>query len=85
MQDKVASFNEAQEFAAIELKIGVHEGACIAATARGMLDFLGAAVNMAARLQSKVEGGKIVLSGMVDGDRPAFRRERPLAGSVVER
>ena len=44
------------------LKIGLHQGACIAVTADGRLDYFGSMVNLSARLQGESRGGDIVLS-----------------------
>ncbi len=61
MQDRVRSFNEAAT-APIVLKLGLHEGPCIAVTLNDRLDYFGQAVNLAARLQGESRGGDIVLS-----------------------
>jgi len=47
---------------AIIVKIGLHCGACIAVTLNDRLDYFGATVNLAARLQGESRGGDIVLS-----------------------
>ena len=44
------------------VKIGLHQGSCIAVTADGKLDYFGSMVNLSARLQGESEGGDIVLS-----------------------
>jgi class 3 adenylate cyclase len=62
IQDDVGTFNSRVEQAAIELKIGLHRGQCIAVTTNGFLDYFGTTVNMAARLQSQAGGGEIVVS-----------------------
>jgi class 3 adenylate cyclase len=61
-QEGVARFNEGQETGAINLKIGLHQGPCIAVTSANVLDYFGSTVNVAARLQGESEGGDIVLS-----------------------
>ena len=60
------SFN-ARSHEPIVLKLGLHEGPCIAVTLNDRLDYFGQTVNLAARLQGESAGGDIVLS-------------RPLAG-----
>jgi len=62
IQGEVAAFNEGRGEEAIEIKIGLHEGSCIAITNDGSLDYFGGTVNLAARLQSEARGGEIVLS-----------------------
>lgn len=62
LQTGVAAFNEGRDDGGVVLKIGVHQGACIAVTADGKLDYFGSMVNMAARLQGESAGGDIVLS-----------------------
>jgi class 3 adenylate cyclase len=62
IQDDVISFNKEHGALPIELKIGLHEGQCIAVTTDDFLDYFGSTVNMAARLQSQASGGEIVLS-----------------------
>jgi class 3 adenylate cyclase len=54
--------------AALVVKIGVHEGACIAVTLNDRLDYFGSTVNMAARLQGQSHGGDVVLSIQIAGD-----------------
>ena len=61
MQGRVAAFN-AQNSAPIVLKLGLHEGPCIAVTLNDRLDYFGQTVNLAARLQGQSWGGDVVLS-----------------------
>ena len=44
------------------LKIGVHEGPCIAVGANDTLDYFGTTINVAARVQSEAHGGEIVIT-----------------------
>lgn len=67
IQAGVVDFNRSQETSAIELKVGLHEGPCIAIVADGALDYFGATVNMAARLQGQADGGDIVISRAIAG------------------
>lgn len=55
------------------LKLGVHQGACIAIQSNGQLDYFGSTVNIAARTQSESHGGDIVVTDAVASD-PAVRR-----------
>jgi len=50
------------------VKLGVHEGPCIAVTLNDRLDYFGSTVNMAARLQGQSAGGDIVLSLAIAAD-----------------
>jgi class 3 adenylate cyclase len=61
MQERVAEFN-ARNPQPIVLKLGLHEGPCIAVTLNDRLDYFGQTVNLAARLQGESEGGDIVVS-----------------------
>ena len=47
---------------AIQVKLGLHCGPCIAVTLNDRLDYFGRAVNLAARLEGESHGGDIVLS-----------------------
>ena len=44
------------------LKIGIHEGPCLAVTLNERQDYFGQTVNLAARLQGQSRGGDVVLS-----------------------
>ena len=46
----------------LSLKIGLHEGSCIAVHLNDRLDYFGSTVNIAARVQAKASGGEIVLT-----------------------
>lgn len=48
--------------AGAQLKIGIHNGACIAVTLNDKLDYFGTTVNLAARVQGLSEGGDIFVS-----------------------
>jgi class 3 adenylate cyclase len=71
IQDAVANFNRGRRDAQIVLKLGLHVGSCIAVTAGGVLDYFGAAVNTAARLEHQCRGGEVVVSEAVLADAPA--------------
>jgi len=71
LQTGVADFNRGRDDGGIVLKIGLHQGSCIAVTADGKLDYFGSMVNLAARLQGESRGGDIVLStALVDSAEP---------------
>ena len=70
IQDDVASFNAARGAGAtpIVLKLGLHAGPCIAVTTGDALDYFGATVNVAARLENQCRGGEVIVSEDVAGD-----------------
>ena len=50
------------------LKLGLHAGPCIAVTTGVVLDYFGATVNVAARLENQCRGGEVIVSEDVAGD-----------------
>jgi class 3 adenylate cyclase len=72
IQDDVASFNSARGGGAratpIVLKLGLHAGPCIAVTTGNVLDYFGATVNIAARLEHQCRGGEVIVSEAVAKD-----------------
>ena len=62
IQGEIARFNDRHPDSPIAIKLGLHEGPCIAVTLNDRLDYFGTTVNLAARLQSESRGGDIVLS-----------------------
>ena len=72
IQDDVASFNSARSGPAdaspIVLKLGLHAGPCIAVTTGDVLDYFGATVNIAARLEHQCCGGEVIVSEAVARD-----------------
>jgi len=49
----------------VQLKVGLHAGACIAVTLNERLDYFGTTVNLAARVQGMSEGGDIMTTQML--------------------
>lgn len=78
MQERVAAFNAGNPHPVV-LKLGLHEGPCIAVTLNDRLDYFGGAVNMAARLQDQSRGGDVVVSGALAEDPGAAALIRRLA------
>jgi class 3 adenylate cyclase len=82
IQDDVASFNSARGGGApaphIALKLGLHAGPCISVTTGDVLDYFGATVNIAARLEHQCRGGEVVVSEAVVQDAEA-------AGALADR
>jgi class 3 adenylate cyclase len=72
IQDDVASFNSARgggtSATPIVLKLGLHAGSCIAVTTGDALDYFGAIVNIAARLEHQCRGGEVIVSEAVAKD-----------------
>ncbi|HZZ21230.1 MAG TPA: adenylate/guanylate cyclase domain-containing protein [Roseiarcus sp.] len=52
----------------IVLKLGLHAGPCIAVTTGDVLDYFGAIVNIAARLEHECRGGEVIVSEAVAKD-----------------
>ena len=52
----------------IVLKLGLHAGPCIAVTTGDVLDYFGATVNVAARLENQCRGGEVIVSEAVARD-----------------
>ncbi len=49
----------------IGVKVGIHEGPCLAVRANDRLDFFGTTVNVAARLQAQAHGSELVMTSDV--------------------
>lgn len=76
---------------AIGVKLGIHEGPCLAVRANDRLDFFGTTVNVAARLQAQARAAELVLTSdladTLDGllhDRPRRRFRAALKGISAE-
>ena len=80
IQDDVTSFNTARGEGAtpIVLKLGLHAGPCIAVTTGETLDYFGATVNVAARLENQCRGGEVIVSEDV-------AREAETAAALADR
>jgi adenylate cyclase len=63
------------------VRVGVHEGPCVAVTLNGRLDYFGTTVNLAARIEHESDGGEIVASA----DLYEGARASPLAQSLPVR
>jgi class 3 adenylate cyclase len=60
------------------LKLGLHAGSCIAVTTGGVLDYFGATVNIAARLEHQCRGGEVIVS-------EALARDAETAAALTDR
>ncbi len=70
--------------AGLTLKIGIHEGPCIAVTLNDRPDYFGTTVNLAARIQSSSPAGAVVISRKV-GQKPGMEgRIREEGWSIEE-
>lgn len=76
MQRAIDEFNAGQ-IAPLTIKLGLHDGPAIAVTLNERLDYFGATVNKAARLQGESQGGDIVLSG-------SFAEDPAVAGLLAD-
>jgi adenylate cyclase len=56
----------------LHLKLGIHQGPCIAVNANDILDYFGSTVNLAARAQGESRGDDFVLTQALM-DEPAVR------------
>jgi class 3 adenylate cyclase len=70
----------------VTLKIGMHDGPCIAVTLNERLDYFGSTVNLAARVEAQSKGGDIVVSRVLADEtqdaeklRAAGWRAEPIA------
>jgi len=67
IQQAVSEFNRSHASTAggdnvVAIKVGIHEGPCIAVTLNDRLDYFGTTVNMTARLEGQSRGGDIIMS-----------------------
>lgn len=62
MQESIRAFNDGHPTYPLTLKLGLHQGPCIAVTLNDRLDYFGSTVNIAARLEGQSQGGDIVIS-----------------------
>jgi class 3 adenylate cyclase len=72
MHQAIDAYNRQSGREPLCLKIGLHQGACIAVTLNERLDYFGSTVNLAARLESQSQGGDVVVSQALVDD-PAVK------------
>ena len=65
MRDAMQSLNDAQQREDLLLKIGIHEGPCLAVTLNDRQDYFGQTVNIAARVQGLAVSRSIFATGAV--------------------
>src|SRR5215203_1531098 len=68
MRDAMQSLNDEQKREDLLLKIGIHEGSCLAVTLNDRQDYFGQTVNMAARVQGMADARAILATGAVVDD-----------------
>lgn len=68
IQREIKTFNASHPDEPLQIKLGAHYGPCIAVNLNGRLDYFGATVNLAARLEGQSQGGDVVISGKVYAD-----------------
>jgi len=68
MQRSMPGFNQRLDSDNTSMRIGLHSGSSIAVTLNGVLDYYGAAVNLAARLEGIGEAGYITMSNAFASD-----------------
>jgi len=85
LQSGIGDFNKGRDDGGVILKVGLHQGSCIAVTADGRLDYFGSMVNLAARLQGQSQGGDIVLStDLVDEVGQEHLTQNPLDFEMIQ-
>jgi class 3 adenylate cyclase len=62
MRERIARFNAEAGGDLLNIKIGLHSGACLAVTLNDRLDYFGQTVNIAARVQAQARAGEIVFT-----------------------
>ena len=67
MHDRMEVWNRDQEAGDLLLKIGIHDGPCIAVDSNDRLDYFGQTVNMAARIQGLAQARETYFSDSVFG------------------
>jgi class 3 adenylate cyclase len=95
MREAMRALNEARKSEDLLLKIGIHEGPCLAVTLNDHQDYFGQTVNIAARVQALAVSRSILATGTVvdnpkaselletDGIKPTARR-LPVRGIAEE-
>jgi class 3 adenylate cyclase len=73
MRDAMRSLNEERKPDELLLKIGIHEGPCLAVMLNERQDYFGQTVNIASRVQNLASSRAIFATGAVVGDEAAAR------------
>lgn len=81
IQNEFVSGEIARGNPALQVKLGLHRGPCIAVNANDILDYFGSTVNIAARVQNESIGGDIVVTPEIftdPGVLTVIEREAPI-------
>jgi class 3 adenylate cyclase len=62
IQQQIQHFNATHPNEPLVIKLGLHQGPCLAVNLNDKLDYFGTTVNLAARLQGQSQGGDVVIS-----------------------
>jgi class 3 adenylate cyclase len=62
IQQQIEEFNAAHPNEPLIIKLGLHQGPCLAVNLNERLDYFGTTVNLAARLQGQSQGNDVVIS-----------------------
>jgi class 3 adenylate cyclase len=62
IQQEINTFNTAHPNEPLLIKLGLHQGPCLAVNLNDRLDYFGTTVNLAARLEGQSRGGDVVIS-----------------------
>lgn len=62
IQQEINNFNTAHPNEPLLIKLGLHQGPCLAVNLNDRLDYFGTTVNLAARLEGQSHGGDVVIS-----------------------
>jgi class 3 adenylate cyclase len=73
MREGMPRLNEEQQREDLYLKIGIHEGPCLAVTLNDRQDYFGQTVNVAARIQGVADARAICATGSVVDDPQSSR------------
>jgi class 3 adenylate cyclase len=90
MRDAMEGLNAEHKDENLALKIGIHEGPCLAVSLNDRQDYFGQTVNIAARVQSRADSRAILATGsVIDDERTAglltTAGRRPLSGRYALR
>jgi class 3 adenylate cyclase len=81
IQQEIDQFNATHPHEPLVIRLGLHYGPCLAVNLNDRLDYFGATVNLAARLQGQSQGGDVVISQKL-GQEPVV--SQMLASSGVQ-
>jgi class 3 adenylate cyclase len=73
MREAMRNLNEEHRRGELLLKIGIHEGPCLAVTLNERQDYFGQTVNIASRVQNLASSRAIFATGSVVGDKAAAK------------